>query len=329
MYIDGVGNLVYDSKMEIIWNAIKVSMVWLSLNFALPFHSHDREQASTSHHKSQSIYIPPAKRIDTRSSDSYSGDRSDHREWRSREHDERDSGRGRHRRHGRRGGGHGGRYRAHMEPDYVRNPSKWTKYDLKEDGSQVLRGMSQDQVNKYAAFQFLDEIKKRKSSSSLTTHGNETDNIESDNSSETTKVVFKKPSRSASRTGKHSRTRSRDGVKSEDEDLKMRGQEGHGASGGEGIKMAEYVVGSKAAAQLQRERRQKRAKLVSLHSEVLEEEGGEREDVGDMDSGCDRDVTESGGGSETVTKGVKTVKMRTGSTIAISLSHLEEEDEDT
>ena len=33
----------------------------------------------------------------------------------------------------------------------------------------------------------------------------------------------------------------------------MRGQEGHSASGGGGIKMAEYVVGSKAAAQLHRE----------------------------------------------------------------------------
>ena len=104
-------------------------------------------------------------------------------------------GREQHRRHGRGDGGHSGRYRAYKEPDYVRNPSKWTKYDLKEDGSQVLRGMSQDQVNKYAVFQFLDEIKKRKSSSSLETV------TESDNSGDTGKVVFKKPSKSMSRTG--------------------------------------------------------------------------------------------------------------------------------
>ena len=65
---------------------------------------------------------------------------------------------------------------------------------MKEDGSQLLRGMSQDQVNKYAMFQFLDEIKKRKSSSSLTTQqSNETGDTESDSSAETTKVVFKKP----------------------------------------------------------------------------------------------------------------------------------------
>ena len=40
--------------------------------------------------------------------------------------------------------------------------------------------------------------------------------------------------------------------------------------------MAEYVVGSKAAAQLHRERnRQRKAKLISLHSKELEEEKGE------------------------------------------------------
>ena len=61
--------------------------------------------------------------------------------------------------------------------------------DMKEDGSQVLRGMSQDQVNKYAAFQFLDEIKKRKSSSSLTTQqSDETGDTESGNPVKMTKV---------------------------------------------------------------------------------------------------------------------------------------------
>ena len=191
----------------------------------------------------------------------------------------------------------------------------------------MLRGMSQDQVNKYAAFQFLDEIKKRKSSSSLTTqHSDETGDTESDNSAELTKVVFKKPSKSASRTGKQNR--GGDGVRSESGNLKTRGQEGHSASGGGGIKMAEYVVGSKAAAQLHRERnRQRKAKLISLHSEELEEEkGGERVNSGgEMDSASDREVAESGGSSETVKKGTKAVKKST----AINLSHLDEEEEDT
>ena len=120
------------------------------------FHSYDRKRAPTSHRESQSVYIPPAKRLDTRPSNSDSNDHSKHRGRRLRECDWRE-GRGQHRR-----GGRGGRYRAHHEPDYVKNPSKWTKYDLKEAGSQVLRGMNQDQVNKYAAFQSLDEIKKKK-----------------------------------------------------------------------------------------------------------------------------------------------------------------------
>ena len=176
--------------------------------------------------------------------------------------------------------------------------------------------MSQDQVNKYAAFQFLDEIKKRKSSSSLETV------TESDNSDETSKVVFKKPSKSVSRTGKQGRGGG--SVRSEDGDLKMRGQD----AGGGGIKMVEYVVGSKTAAQLHRERRQKRAKLVSLVSEELED-GGEREGSGDMDSGHDRDVVESGGHDfETSKKKAKIMKKQTVSSAAVSLSHLEEEDED-
>ena len=85
--------------------------------------------------------------------------------------------------------------------------------------------------------------------------------------------------------------------------------------------MAEYVVGSKAAAQHHRERkRQRKAKLASRYSEGLEEEDGERVDGGDEDSACDG---ESGGSSETVKKGTKAVKKRT---TAINLSHLDEEE---
>ena len=118
-----------------------------------------------------------------------------------------------------------------------------------------------------------------------------------------TKVVFKKPSKGVSRTGKQGR--GGEGVKSEDG---MRGQEGHR---GGGIKMAEYVVGSKAAAQLHRarERRQKRAKLISLQSA-----GG----------GGNIVTTASGGYSE-----AKFMQERTIRPTAISLSHLEAEEEDT
>ena len=92
--------------------------------------------------------------------------------------------------------------------------------------------------NKYAAYQFLNEIKKRKVTLSLTEHDDETVTEGSDNSIVMTKVVFKKPSKGVSRTGKQGRG---DSVMSEDGTLEMRSQGGHSG----GIKMAEYVVPGK------------------------------------------------------------------------------------
>lgn len=40
-------------------------------------------------------------------------------------------------------------------PGYIRHPKKWTKYDLKEDGTEKMKGMSADQQNKAAALSFL------------------------------------------------------------------------------------------------------------------------------------------------------------------------------
>ena len=207
-----------------------------------------RDEGATSHHDSRSLYVPPTKR--SRSED----DPTRHREQRSRtEH--RDS-----RKHG-----HGSRERG-REPDYVRNPSKWTKYDLKEDGSQVLRGMSEDQVNKYAAFEFLDQVKKRKIMSGLEQSG-DTDPDEEEIASESAKVVFKKPKRKVGRS---------EHKESLDRDRTVDTQQSHVGSGG-GVKMAEYVVGSKAAARLQRERKQKRAKLISIQTEE-DDESDSKED---------------------------------------------------
>ena len=49
-----------------------------------------------------------------------------------------------------------GRHGARYTPDYIRHPGRWTRYDLKEDGTE---SMSDDQVNKVAASQFLHERK--------------------------------------------------------------------------------------------------------------------------------------------------------------------------
>ena len=52
-----------------------------------------------------------------------------------------------------------GRSGTRFAPDYMRHPEKWTKYDLKEDGTEKMRGMSANQVNKAAALQFLQKRK--------------------------------------------------------------------------------------------------------------------------------------------------------------------------
>ena len=50
-----------------------------------------------------------------------------------------------------------GRHGARYTPDYMKHPERWTKYDLKEDGTEKMKDMSADQVNKAAALQFLQD----------------------------------------------------------------------------------------------------------------------------------------------------------------------------
>lgn len=40
-------------------------------------------------------------------------------------------------------------------PDYIKHPQKWVKYDLKNDGTERMAGMSADQQNRAAALEFL------------------------------------------------------------------------------------------------------------------------------------------------------------------------------
>ena len=46
-------------------------------------------------------------------------------------------------------------------PDHVRNPRKWTKYDLSDDGTHnsEYEGLSSDQLNRRAAFEFLNQLR--------------------------------------------------------------------------------------------------------------------------------------------------------------------------
>lgn len=114
-------------------------------------------------------------------------------------------------------------------PDYVVNPSKWTKYDLSNDGTEGLKesGMSDDQVNKFAAFQFLKELRERKERES----GDRGKEEEGEG-----RVVFRKPKRLREEGASNPEGEGSDGKKKA---VSMGG--GFGSSGV--LKMPEYVVG--------------------------------------------------------------------------------------
>lgn len=51
-----------------------------------------------------------------------------------------------------------------LVPDHVQNPQKWKKYDLSEGVEETeFKGLQGDQLNKRVAFQFLGDLRKRKS----------------------------------------------------------------------------------------------------------------------------------------------------------------------
>ena len=184
-------------------------------------------------------------------------------------------------------------------------------------------------MNKYAAFQFLDEIKKRKALSGLQLV-DDADVTELEGSiTKPAKVVFKKPSKNMSRLGKIDNTNHNHGnIAVTTADVQAQGD----LSGS--VKMAEYVVGSKEAAQLHKERRQKRAKLISLHSE---EEEQETLVIGDVCGGSGKTVsdgeefpasTSSVDSKKASATGQLRRKKGREKLTAISLSHLEEEPEE-
>ena len=168
-------------------------------------------------------------------------------------------------------------------------------------------------MTKYVAFQFLDEVKKRTMSTRL--QQDSEDSITDDSSDSMAKVVFKKPLKNPDRFGKQANS-TEGGAMVDITQSSRADSEG-------GIKIAEYVVGSKTAAQLHKERRQKKAKLVSLHSEEEESDtaGG---------SQSNREATATSlvvlkcRENKSKSSGVKC----TQSVATICLSHLEDEEEE-
>ena len=117
-------------------------------------------------------------------------------------------------------------YHKHVTPDYEQNPKKWTKYDLKDDGTKGLKGMSADEVNRHAAFEFLHELKERNTVGDDTPLGDSQNSVESVAS----KITFKKPSSKKTAGGVLTRVQGGDSIQ----------LDCHGSGV---LRMAEYVVG--------------------------------------------------------------------------------------
>lgn len=78
----------------------------------------------------------------------------------------------------------GKRRRPHQVPDHVLHPEKWTKYSLEEDGSEHLERLNPNEVNRQAAFSFLNELKDRRKSASKDENGANKDSSSIENKSE-------------------------------------------------------------------------------------------------------------------------------------------------
>ena len=142
-----------------------------------------------------------------------------------------------------------GKRGSHHVPGYHKNPQKWTDYDLSEDGTSSLGGLSSEQINKRAAFELLNELKSKRSETQSATADSET------MSSDPSKITFKKPRKVSQRTSDDVARRSHD-VARGSHDVPggshdhMELSHDHASQGGGGagvVKMPEYEVGSKQA----------------------------------------------------------------------------------
>ena len=155
--------------------------------------------------------------------------------------------------------------RSNRVPDFLSNPAKWTKYDLKDDGTGNWKGLSEDQKNSHAAFQFLDELKERK-------HDVDTDDREG---GAAVKVQFRKP-RTPSKDHSHAKDTEHPPSAIHTEQSTTPSGSSHGTTAGHGVfKMAEYVVGSKAPQQ----RKQPRLSVMGEGDEDGERQTKKRKGV--------------------------------------------------
>ncbi len=159
-------------------------------------------------------------------------------------------------------------------PDYIINPSKWKKYNLSHDGTEGLKhsGMTDDQVNSFAAFNFLQELRERKERDREMAAGEE-EEIELDSRGER-KVVFWKSSKRKQQSGDRE-----GGGEDSRPAAKSAGDEERVCAGGAGVgagvvKMAEYVVGEGGGASGGRKGRKRKQLQLTREEEEGEEVGG-------------------------------------------------------
>ena len=118
------------------------------------------------------------------------------------------------------------RHRPARVPCHVVHPKKWTKYDLSDDGTKNsdFKGLSSDQVNRKAAFEFLNTLKHKDS---------ETTPSETTPTDTSLPLKFKKPSKVMKEVSKETK----------DHDHDHQSVSGPHSSGA--MLMPEYVVGAK------------------------------------------------------------------------------------
>lgn len=178
-------------------------------------------------------------------------------------------------------------------PGYVRHPEKWKRYDLTEDGTESMKGLSEDQVNRAAAFNFLGELRARKVAAAR----EDEKPFDTSGASGSQPVLFRKPMARSShlKPRPHSTSLKQNLQSSEAAKEILRGtdvavDEKFGAVGGDAkmssrmegqvLKMPEYVVGAKTA------RKRRKLELLTTAEEDEDEEeaeGGKGVEPADQD----------------------------------------------
>ena len=136
-------------------------------------------------------------------------------------------------------------------PDFVRNPGKWAKYSLADDGTNELKGLTADQVNKHVALQFLDEIKNRKSLEQSMGSSDDLMSSQPKPVAISQKVLFSRPKATFAmkkdRKDDSKCDEMSDGTRCRSQQISSEPYIKRGSAGAGVIRMPEYEVGGKTA----------------------------------------------------------------------------------